>query len=161
MAAKEVISRGASILLGKCVPCVKQNASKFKVKRLVLDNFLKMYFSEYDYIYAHDPKKICKTGDTVLLQKLPEKMTTLITHEVKKVVYPLGDVTDPISGKKVRFVHYREDEDYENELYGPLPNRFQYDKAPPRGWQEDKRDLTHRESYIKWYEDGTEQKYAV
>ncbi|XP_034237105.1 28S ribosomal protein S17, mitochondrial [Thrips palmi] len=161
MAAKAVVSRGASLLLGTCVPCVKTNASKFKVRRLVLDTYLHMYFPEYEYIYAHDPQKICKTGDSVLLKKLPEKLTTLITHEVDRVVYPLGDVTDPVTGKKVTFNHYRESQDAETELYGPLPTRFQYDKAPPRGWQEDKKDLTHRETYIKYNDDGKDQKYAI
>jgi len=37
----------------------------------------------------------------VLIQELSEKLTTHITHKVLKVVYPLGDVTDPISNKKV------------------------------------------------------------
>jgi len=37
----------------------------------------------------------------VLIQELPEKLTTHITHQVLEVVYPLGDVTDPISNKKV------------------------------------------------------------
>lgn len=42
MAAKEIFSRAAPLLLGRCVPCQKSNASKFKVKRLVLDSFLNM-----------------------------------------------------------------------------------------------------------------------
>jgi len=51
--------------------------------------------------YAHDPEQQCKTGDVVLSQELSEKLTTHITHQVLKVVYPLGDVTDPITNKKV------------------------------------------------------------
>lgn len=51
--------------------------------------------------YAHDPEQECKTGDVVLIQELLEKLTTHITHKVIKVVYPLGDVTDPITNKKV------------------------------------------------------------
>lgn len=51
--------------------------------------------------YAHDPEKECKSGDVVLIQELPEKLTTLITHRVLKVVYTLGDITDPITNKKV------------------------------------------------------------
>lgn len=37
----------------------------------------------------------------MLIQELSEKLTTHITHQVLKVVYPLGDVTDPITNKKV------------------------------------------------------------
>lgn len=52
-------------------------------------------------MYAHDPEKLCKSGDIILIEELPHKLTTLITHKVNKVVYPLGDITDPITGKKV------------------------------------------------------------
>lgn len=44
--------------------------------------FLLQYFNEYEFLYAHDPNKICKPGDIVLIQNLPEKLTRLITHKV-------------------------------------------------------------------------------
>lgn len=46
-------------------------------------------------------------GDVVLLEQLPEKITTEIQHRIKEVVFPLGDITDPITGKKVVFDQYR------------------------------------------------------
>lgn len=52
-------------------------------------------------IYAQDNNKLSKVGDVVLLENLPEKLTTVIQHRVKEVIYPLGDITDPITGKKV------------------------------------------------------------
>lgn len=36
------VVRGASLLLGRCVPCVKQNASKIKVSKMELDENLLM-----------------------------------------------------------------------------------------------------------------------
>lgn len=65
------------------------------------------YFGEFEYYYAYDPGKICKTGDMVLIQQLPEKLTRLITHKVLEVVYPCGDITDPITGKEVVVGKYR------------------------------------------------------
>jgi hypothetical protein len=65
------------------------------------------YFGEFEYYYAHDPEKICKTGDMVLIQQLPEKLTRLITHKVLEVVYTCGDITDPITGRKVVVSKYR------------------------------------------------------
>jgi small subunit ribosomal protein S17 len=65
------------------------------------------YFGEFEYYYAHDAEKICKTGDMVLIQQLPQKLTRLITHKVLEVVYPCGDVTDPITGRKVVVSKYR------------------------------------------------------
>lgn len=36
-----------SMLMGQCVPCIKQNASKFKIKRLELDTNLNMVIHFY------------------------------------------------------------------------------------------------------------------
>jgi ribosomal protein S17 len=77
----------------------------YKLYKKIISSF--QYFSEFEYHYAHDPEKICKTGDMVLIQRLPKKLTRLITHEVLDVVYPCGDVTDPITGKKVVVGKYR------------------------------------------------------
>lgn len=35
------------LLIGQCVPCVKQNASKFKIKRLELDENLLMVLFDF------------------------------------------------------------------------------------------------------------------
>jgi small subunit ribosomal protein S17 len=43
----------------------------------------------------------------VLIQQLPEKFTRLITHKVLEVVYTYGDITDPITGRKVVVSKYR------------------------------------------------------
>lgn len=44
-------------------------------------NYLQ-HFPTYEFVYATDPEKLCKTGDTVLIQNLPEKLTRFITHKV-------------------------------------------------------------------------------
>ncbi|CAH1364917.1 small ribosomal subunit protein uS17m [Tenebrio molitor] len=150
-----------SLLLGRCVPSLKLNASKFKVKRLELDTNLLMYFGKEEFVYAHDPQKICKTGDIVLIEQLPAKMTRLITHTVKKVVYPLGDITDPLTGKKVISGKYRDYIDAVNKVYGESEGAFKYEDAPPRGWQEDQKDFTHVETYIKYHDSGEDDPYAV
>lgn len=80
---------------------------------------------------------------------------------VKKVVYPLGDVTDPITGKQVIAGKYRENIDAVNSVYGIKDTAFNYRKAPPRGWQEDKKDFTHVETYVKYHESGVDDPYAV
>lgn len=119
------------------------------------------YFSKHEILYAHDPNMICKTGDVVLIEQLPKKMTRLITHKVKEVIYPMGDMTCPLTGKKIVASRYRDNIHEVNKIYGVRPGAFDYDKAPPRGWQEDKKDFTHHETYIKYHDDGTEQPYAV
>ncbi|GBP64436.1 28S ribosomal protein S17, mitochondrial [Eumeta japonica] len=134
MARRAVNTLKEFLLLGQCVPTVKQNAAKIRVKRLELDENLLMYFKEDSFYYCHDPNKNCKTGDIVLIQALPQKLTKLITHEIKEIVYPCGDVTDPITGEKVSKEFYRDDMDKEVEIYGKLKSTFDYKKAPPRGF---------------------------
>ncbi|XP_030757940.1 uncharacterized protein LOC115883687 [Sitophilus oryzae] len=151
----------ASMLLGICVPSLKQGASKFKIKRLELDSNLHMYFTKFEFVYAHDPQKQCKTGDIVLIEQLPQKLTMLITHGVKEIIYPLGDVTCPLTNKKVVASKYRDHIDAINKVYGERPGAFNYKNAPQRGWQEDKKDFSHVDTYIKYHDDGTEQPYAV
>jgi small subunit ribosomal protein S17 len=49
-----------------------------------------------------------------------------------------------------------------NKLFGESEGRFKYSKAPKRGWQEDKKDFTHRETYIKYHVfENDDQPYAV
>ncbi|CAH0550970.1 unnamed protein product [Brassicogethes aeneus] len=150
-----------SMLLGQCVPCLKQNTSKFKVKRLELDENLLMYFKKDEFVYAHDPENKCKTGDIVLMEQLPQKKTRLVTHAVKEVIYPFGDITDPLTGKKVVAGKYRDHIEAVTKVYGQTKNGFKYDKAPLRGWQENKKDFTHADTYIKYHDDGKDQPYAV
>lgn len=104
---------------------------------------------------------MCKTGDVVLIRELPERLTRLITHAVEKVVYPLGDITDPLTGKKVVVGKYREDIEMANQLFGKSSKAFDYEKAPPRGRLEGTKDFTHGETYIKYHEDGKDQPFAV
>jgi len=48
-----------------------------------------------------------------------------------------------------------------DEQYGLTEGRFNYKKAPKRGWQEDKKDFSHKDSYIKYHETEEEQPYSV
>lgn len=151
----------AFMLMGQVVPCVKQTASKIRVRRMELDTNLNMYFKKDEFYFVHDPSKKCKTGDIVLIKELPQKLTRLITHSIEEIVYPLGDVTDPITGKKVTAGKYREDVEEANRLFGKSSGAFDYEKAPPRGRLEGSRDFSHQETYIKYHEDGKDQPFAV
>uniref|UniRef100_A0A336LUZ8 CSON005318 protein n=1 Tax=Culicoides sonorensis TaxID=179676 RepID=A0A336LUZ8_CULSO len=150
----------SSMLLGTVWPCVKKNAAKIRVKKMVLDTNLNMYFNEHEYIFAHDPQKLCKTGDIVLIKELPKKLTTLITHKVDKIVYPLGDIVDPITGKKCVVGKYREEIEERNKLFGKKETAYDYEKQPPRGRLEGTRDITDKPVYIKYHEDGKPDPYA-
>lgn len=119
------------------------------------------YFKKDEFYFVHDPSKKCKTGDIVLIKELPQKLTRLITHSIEEIVYPLGDVTDPITGKKVTVGKYREDIEETNRLFGKSSEAFDYEKAAPRGRLEGSQDFSHQETYIKYHEDGKDQPFAV
>ncbi|XP_070165289.1 small ribosomal subunit protein uS17m [Polyergus mexicanus] len=140
-------------ILGTCVPSSKQNAAKVRISQLEFNDHIHMYYKKYDFIYANDPKKLCKTGDVILIKELPNKITRLITHEVIEVVYPLGDITDPVTGKRIVACQYREDIEEVNELFGKKDSVFDYSKAPKRGRLEGIRDFTHKKMYLKYYDD--------
>ncbi len=96
-----------------------------------------------------------------MIKELSQKFTKLITHQILEIVHPLGDVTDPISGKKVVVGKYREQIEEANRLFGKSEKAFDYEKAPPRGRLEGSRDFSHGETYIKYHEDGKDQPFAV
>ncbi|XP_011703285.1 PREDICTED: 28S ribosomal protein S17, mitochondrial [Wasmannia auropunctata] len=152
MASRAAGRTALRYFLGTCVPSSKQNAAKVRVPRLQFNDYLHMYFRENTFVYANDPKKVCKIGDVILIKTLPEKLTRLITHEVVEVIYPLGDIIDPITGKGVVANKYRDEIEELNELYGKENSAFDYSKAPRRGRLEGIRDFTHKKAYLKYYE---------
>ncbi|CAL4079871.1 unnamed protein product, partial [Meganyctiphanes norvegica] len=133
------------------INCIFKVKCKLKNKR-VLD-----YFPKFDTFFAHDPEKKCKVGDVVLIKELPQKLTKRITHSLSKIVHPFGDITDPFTGEKVVVGNFRSHIKKRNELYGMGEDSegaecFNYADAPPRGWQEGKKDFTHKRGYQKWHE---------
>lgn len=97
----------------------------------------------------------------MLIKELPHKLTKLITHEVIEIVYPFGDITDPVTGKKVAKERYREDIEKQSEIYGKLDTRFDYTKAPPRGWQDGKKDFTSKPTYTKYHVFDENDPYSI
>lgn len=96
-----------------------------------------------------------------MVKELPEKLTRLITHSVEEIVFNYGDITDPLTGKKCVVGQYRDQIEETNKMFGQSKNAFKYNEQPPRGRLEGIRDFTHKPTYIKWSEDGTDQPFAV
>ncbi|KAG8226029.1 hypothetical protein J437_LFUL004150 [Ladona fulva] len=156
-----LVAKKACILLGECVPSLIPGTSKIRVKRLKLNENLLMYYKHDDFYHVQDPNKVCKSGDIVLIEELSEKVTTSVSHKLVNVIYPLGDITDPITKRKVVGDKYRDVLENIDKQFGESESRFVYEKAKSRGWQEDKRDFTHQDSYIKYHESEEDQPYAV
>ena len=49
-----------------------------------------------------DKDNACRVGDIVLLSQLPEAVNRFSSYEVKEIVYKVGEVVDPVSGRRCR-----------------------------------------------------------
>lgn len=110
------------------------------------------YFRHETDLFAHDPHNLCQEGDTVLIKRADDVGINDVDFEVTEVIYKLGDVKDPVSGEHVVGDMYRKQMAEIAEAYGTNPDAFNYEEAPPRGWQEEKRDFSSNITYYKWHE---------
>ena len=62
------------------------------------------YYNEQHYIWAIERETTARIGDIILIEQLPEpiKKVPPISHEVKDIVYPVGNVIDPVTGRRCR-----------------------------------------------------------
>ncbi|MGH0153319.1 UNVERIFIED_CONTAM: hypothetical protein FKN15_036470 [Acipenser sinensis] len=63
--------------------------------------FSLQYYNKRKTYFAHDPLEQCTVGDVVLLKALPERRAKHVTHELAEIVYKVGNVIDPLTGKQV------------------------------------------------------------
>ena len=61
----------------------------------------------------------------------------------------------------ITIYHTRDEIEKKSQLFGKNPSGFDYDQAPERGWQKDKRDFTYQETYRKYHMFDHEEPYAV
>lgn len=66
------------------------------------------YYNKRKTYFAHDPLEQCTIGDVVLLKALPEKRSKHVNHELAEIVYKVGQVVDPLTGKRVAGTQYLE-----------------------------------------------------
>lgn len=62
---------------------------------------LAQYYNKRKTYFAHDALQQCTVGDVVLLKALPEPRSKHVKHELAEVVYKVGQVVDPLTGKRV------------------------------------------------------------
>ncbi|MGH0184241.1 UNVERIFIED_CONTAM: hypothetical protein FKN15_014321 [Acipenser sinensis] len=95
------VSVHAKWIVGKVIGTKMQKTAKVRVTRLVLDQYLLKYYNKRKTYFAHDPLEQCTVGDVVLLKALPERRAKHVTHELAEIVYKVGNVIDPLTGKQV------------------------------------------------------------
>ncbi|XP_063154749.1 small ribosomal subunit protein uS17m isoform X2 [Candoia aspera] len=89
----------AKWIIGKVIGTKMRKTAKVRVTRLVLDPYLLKFYNKRKTYFAHDPQQQCIEGDIVLLKALPERRTKNVKHELVEIVYKVGKVIDPVTGK--------------------------------------------------------------
>ncbi|XP_029375750.1 small ribosomal subunit protein uS17m [Echeneis naucrates] len=91
----------AKWIIGRVIGTKMYKTAKVRVTRLVLDPYLLKYYNKRKTYFAHDALQQCTVGDTVLLKALPEPRSKHVKHELAEIVYKVGRVVDPLTGKSV------------------------------------------------------------
>lgn len=100
MASKH-ISVHAKWVIGRVIGTKMPKTAKVRVTRLVLDPYLLKYYNKRRTYFAHDGLQQCTVGDIVLLKSLHEPRSKHVKHELAEIVYKVGRVVDPMTGKRV------------------------------------------------------------
>ncbi|XP_076988433.1 small ribosomal subunit protein uS17m [Tamandua tetradactyla] len=98
----------AKWIVGKVIGTAMQKTAKVRVTRLVLDNYLLKYFNKRKTYFAHDALQQCTVGDIVLLKALPVPRTKHVKHELAEIIFKVGKVIDPVTGKPCAGTTYLE-----------------------------------------------------
>ncbi|XP_006260248.1 small ribosomal subunit protein uS17m [Alligator mississippiensis] len=109
----------AKWIVGKVIGTKMLKTAKVRVTRLVLDPYLLKFFNKRKTYFAHDPLQQCTVGDIVLLKALPERRSKHVKHELSEIVFKVGKVIDPVTGKAcagTKFLETLSDSDSLTEL---------------------------------------------
>jgi len=67
---------------------------------------LLQYFNKEEQLWAADPDLKYNIGDLVLVKKLKEPLMKDVNHFVAETVFPIGNVIDPVTGRRCRGTRY-------------------------------------------------------
>ncbi|XP_050008761.1 28S ribosomal protein S17, mitochondrial-like [Alexandromys fortis] len=95
-------------VLGKVNGTAMVKTARVRATRLVLDPYLLKYFNKWKTYFAHDAHQQCSLGDTVLLGALPVTRSKHVKHELAEIIFKVGGVIDPITGKPCAGTAYLE-----------------------------------------------------
>lgn len=70
--------------------------------------FSPQYFNKRKTYFAHDALQQCSVGDIVLLRALPVARSKHVKHELAEIIFKVGRVIDPITGKPCAGTTYLE-----------------------------------------------------
>lgn len=81
-------------------------AVRVSVQQMKLNEIVNVYYNENRNYWAADPELKCSVGDLVLLQNLSQPQSDRIKHRVHEIVFPVGNIVDPVTGRRCRGPDY-------------------------------------------------------
>jgi len=98
-----------SLLLGKVLfpginPAIK--AVPVSVISMKLEPRIHVYYNTEEKYWVSDPEMKCQVGDMVLIRQLDEPLSVDVKHKVQEVVFPVGNIIEPSTGRRCRGVEY-------------------------------------------------------
>ncbi|XP_055232204.1 small ribosomal subunit protein uS17m-like [Gorilla gorilla gorilla] len=102
------LSVHAKWIVGKVTGTKMQKTAKVRVIRLVLNPHLLKYYNKRKTYFAHNALQQCTIGDIVLLKASPVPRTKHVKHELAEIVFKVGKLVDPVTGKPCAGTTYLE-----------------------------------------------------
>ncbi|ESN92217.1 hypothetical protein HELRODRAFT_181687 [Helobdella robusta] len=81
-------------------------AAKVSVQRMKLDENTNVYINWEKHCWASDPDSKANVGDFVLIKPLEKKERLQIAHYLKEIIFPVGNIVEPVTGKRCRGTEY-------------------------------------------------------
>ncbi|CAL8072611.1 unnamed protein product [Calicophoron daubneyi] len=83
---------------GQKLTAARPNIVKVRIHKLCLNRFLLKYYYQTATYWAHTQGLSTDIGDIVLVEKSDPPIAFNTALKLVKVVYPIGQITDPITG---------------------------------------------------------------
>lgn len=98
------MNRWGSLVIGQVVKrgVARPETVRVRCLRLKLDNWLMKYFNNRKHYWAYEGDIKCDIGDIVLIERLAQKTSPFVSHQIKEHVFKLGSIVDPVTGRRCR-----------------------------------------------------------
>jgi len=71
-----------------------------------LEPHINVYYNDEVKLVAADSHNKCQVGDMVLIRRLDNPRSDEVRHEVREIVFPVGHIIDPVTGRRCRGTEY-------------------------------------------------------
>ncbi|VDK88665.1 unnamed protein product [Dibothriocephalus latus] len=97
---------GMVVPFGQSLMASRENIVKVRLHKLCLNKFLLKYYYQSKTYWTHTQDMKVDIGDIVLIEKCDPPIAFNTVYKLKRVVYPVGNIIDPVTGLKCEGSEY-------------------------------------------------------